>query len=234
MSSDQISTEKDLFAIVVAAGEGHRLGRHGGKAGVMLLGEPMVVWSLRAVNCAPQILGGVLVTREEEVDTARRDWLTRGVQEPRSWRVVSGGATRSESVAVGLAQVPEQCFLVLVHDAARPLLAQQDLEHVVAVARNCGAAILASPVADTLKRVQGDTVRADVDRSGLWQAETPQVMRRDWLQEACQVGDPAATDEAGWLTARGRSVRVVESLMPNLKVTRSCDLQLVEALLGQA
>ncbi len=226
------SAPPPLFAIVAAAGEGQRLGclDGEGKAGVLVCGKPLVVWSLTAVERAPGLAGGVLVVRQGDLERAR-EWLARALSAPGKWRLTVGGATRDASVYAGLREAPAESKLVLVHDAARPLLAEADLRAVVDAAERDGAAILASPVADSLKRVKEQRMIADVEREGLWCAETPQVVRRDWLLEAYRSGGAEATDEAGRLAALGRPVTVVKSHLPNLKVTRECDLQIAEGYL---
>jgi 2-C-methyl-D-erythritol 4-phosphate cytidylyltransferase len=144
-----------------------------------------------------------------------------------------GGATRSDSVANGLAKLDPGIEMVAVHDAARPCLAQAWIDRVFAAGIEHAAAILAIPVAATLKRVdQTGCITETIDRSGLWEAQTPQVFRRELLEKAFerhrQSGGPGPTDEASLVEAIGHRVRVVEGSAINLKVTRREDLRLAE------
>lgn len=219
-----------LCAIVVAAGEGTRLGRGVRKAAVEVAGEPLVVHALRALAQAPGRVGGVLVVHADDLDRARSEWLAAsGVGE--GWTAVAGGATRGASTAAGLAAAPEDCTLFLVHDAARPLLSARDRDAVIACATAAGAAILAGPVTDTVHRVDGDRIVASLDRSALRGAQTPQVFSREAADRATRNGPVAGTDEAAWLVAAGVEVRVVEARDPNPKVTHAEDLTGLEARL---
>lgn len=153
--------------------------------------------------------------------------------------LVDGGDERADSVAAGLARVSDAADLVAVHDAARPCVTDKEIDLVVAAARRHGAAILATPVAGTLKRVAGGgdaaRVEATVPRAGLWEAQTPQVFRRDWLVEAyAQPDRSAATDDAQLLERLGKPVAVVEGRRTNLKITTKPDLRLAEQILKSA
>ncbi|HXD85323.1 MAG TPA: 2-C-methyl-D-erythritol 4-phosphate cytidylyltransferase [Urbifossiella sp.] len=149
--------------------------------------------------------------------------------------VVDGGQERFDSVANALARIPESVDLVAVHDAVRPLGTTALVDAVVNAAAKCGAAMLAIPVADTLKRVDAATQRivGTIDRAGLWQAQTPQVFRRDWLVEAyARRGEfpGSITDDAQLVEALGHSVTVVPGSPMNFKITTREDLDLAEAI----
>jgi 2-C-methyl-D-erythritol 4-phosphate cytidylyltransferase len=144
--------------------------------------------------------------------------------------VVEGGAERADSVEAGLARVSGDAELVAVHDAARPCLADAWISQVFAEAGKSGAAILAIPVDNTLKRVGGDRhVVETVPRQGLWQAQTPQVFRRQLLLDAYAArGGHAATDDAELVERLGHRVRVVPGSPVNLKITTREDLRLAQ------
>jgi 2-C-methyl-D-erythritol 4-phosphate cytidylyltransferase len=149
--------------------------------------------------------------------------------------VVDGGAERFESVANALARVPDGVDLVAVHDAVRPLVTTAQIDAVFAAAAEHGAAMLAIPAADTLKRVDPGTNRVTetVPRAGLWQAQTPQVFRRDWLVEAYANRDrlgAAITDDAQLIEAAGYPVVVVPGSLENFKITGRDDLELAESV----
>jgi len=147
--------------------------------------------------------------------------------------VVDGGAERADSVAAGLARVRPDAEFVAVHDAARPCLVDAWIDEVFNAARQQGAAICAIPVSATLKRVApGKVVQETVSRENLWEAQTPQVFRRDWLLEAyARRGDAPATDDAQLVERLGHAVAVVHGSPLNLKITSRDDLRLAEQAL---
>ncbi|MGE3408911.1 MAG: 2-C-methyl-D-erythritol 4-phosphate cytidylyltransferase [Pirellulales bacterium] len=147
--------------------------------------------------------------------------------------VVLGGDERADSVERALARVNPDIDYVAVHDAARPCLADEWINRVFAAAEKTGAAILAVPVTGTLKRVDGeDNIQETVGRQGLWEAQTPQVFRRQLLQEAYARREGFnATDEAQLVERMGQKVSVVRGSPINLKITTQEDLRLAEAAL---
>ncbi|MDR0871297.1 MAG: 2-C-methyl-D-erythritol 4-phosphate cytidylyltransferase [Planctomycetaceae bacterium] len=148
--------------------------------------------------------------------------------------VVSGGQERIDSVRNALAAIRNDVEFIAVHDAARPCIAGEQIEAVFRAAAKYGAALLASPVAGTLKRVQDGTVQATVPRDGLWEAQTPQVFRRDILLDAySRSGDTVPTDDAQLAENAGKPVRLVPSNRWNLKITEQTDLKLAELLLQE-
>jgi len=205
-------------ALLVAAGRGERLGASGPKAFVMLAGRPMLEWSLDALRAAPSV---------ERVVVA----VPPGVSYPGG---VTGGAARSQSVRNALAAAGE-AEVVVVHDAARPLVDADLVERcVAALDGGVDAVIAATAVTDTIKEAADGIVVRTLDRERLWAVQTPQVFRRAALEAALDAPDEvlaAAGDDAGLVEARGGVVRVVESTARNLKVTTPTDLALAELLL---
>lgn len=152
--------------------------------------------------------------------------------------VCNGGAERPDSVAAGLARVSD-APLVAIHDAARPCVTDRDIDALFNETRASGAALLATPIASTIKRVdragQRPTVAETVPRAGLWAAQTPQAFRLDWLREAYAQNDRAtATDDAELVERLGRPVSVVEGSPQNIKITTKADLKLAELILKSA
>ncbi len=210
-----------VWAVVVAAGSGVRFG--GPKQFAVLAGVRVVDRTLAVARSACD--GVVLVLTDPDTWDGARPGA-----------VVAGGATRAESVRAGLAAVPADADVVVVHDAARPL-AGPDLYAAVVAAVRAGAdgAIPGLPVADTLKRVETDAsgtgvIVGTVDRDGLVAAQTPQAFRADVLRAAHASGGDA-TDDAALVEARGGRVVVVPGDPRNLKLTGPRDLAVAEALL---
>jgi 2-C-methyl-D-erythritol 4-phosphate cytidylyltransferase len=147
--------------------------------------------------------------------------------------VVDGGAERADSVEAALKRVKPEADFVCVHDAARPCLANEWIDKIFQAAEKSAAAIFAIPVAGTLKRVGPDNkIQQTVDRKDLWEAQTPQVFRRELLLEAyAKRGGFQATDEAQLVERLGREVTVVRGSPVNLKITTKDDLRLAEQAL---
>jgi 2-C-methyl-D-erythritol 4-phosphate cytidylyltransferase len=147
--------------------------------------------------------------------------------------IVDGGAERTDSVANALARVRADIDFVAIHDAARPCIADEWIDAVFAAAVKDGAAILGVPISGTLKRVAGDrSIAETVSREGLWEAQTPQVFRRQLLIDAyARRGGPPATDDAQLVERLGHKVTVVAGSAMNLKITTKDDLRLAGAIL---
>jgi len=147
--------------------------------------------------------------------------------------VVDGGAERADSVEYALARVKPEADFVCVHDTARPCLANEWVDKIFQAAQRTGAAIFALPVTDTLKRVASDNkIQETVSRGGLWEAQTPQVFRRELLLEAyAQREGFRATDDAQLVERLGKSVTVVPGSPINLKIATKEDLRLAEQAL---
>lgn len=147
--------------------------------------------------------------------------------------IAVGGAERADSVGNAMAKLRDDIDLVAVHDAARPCLADAWIDEVFATAQSTGAALLASPVAGTLKRVgDNNVIDETVSRDRLWEAQTPQVFRRKLLEEAYAKREGfTATDEAQLVERIGQQVTVVECSRMNIKITTKDDLRLAELFL---
>ncbi|HZZ28713.1 MAG TPA: 2-C-methyl-D-erythritol 4-phosphate cytidylyltransferase [Pirellulales bacterium] len=143
--------------------------------------------------------------------------------------VVDGGAERADSIQKALEKVKPEIEFIAVHDAARPCIANEWIDEIFAAAAKSGAAIPAIPVGNTLKRVSGGVIVETVSRDGLWEAQTPQVFRRDILLKAyAQRGGFVATDDAQLVERLGQKVNIVPGSALNLKITARADLRLAE------
>jgi 2-C-methyl-D-erythritol 4-phosphate cytidylyltransferase len=208
-------------ALVVAAGRGERLGTPVPKAFANLAGRPMVEWSLAALHDVAGVTEIVVA-------------LPPGVAAPAGTIGVPGGSQRSHSVRAALGAAAQD-DVVVVHDAARPLVTPELVSACLDALGEADAAIAATPVTDTIKECEDGRVVRTLDRSRLWAVQTPQVFRRAALERALAQDDVvvgAATDDASLIEAMGGTVRIVPAPPENLKVTTALDLRVAEMLLG--
>lgn len=220
-----------VACIVVAAGKGERFGQSG-KVLALCGGRPLLAWSLDALEASDHVRDVVIVYGVHTEDDIRD--LTSGERWSKVAALVPGGASRHESVQAGIGAVAPDIDVVLVHDAARPLAESVHFDSVAVAAATHGAAILATPVADTLKHVSDETIDATVSRTGMWAAQTPQGFRlaeyRQALERTAGEAD-AFTDDASMFESLGWPVRIVPGSRLNLKVTLPEDVMLIDALL---
>ena len=230
-----------VTAILPAAGLGTRMGAETPKQFLALDGVPVLVFTLRRLAACSAIRDFVIATRAEEVDSLAASLASENLGRP--VQVVRGGDTRQDSVANALAQAPSNADLILVHDAVRPLVTLKQIEHVIAEAAACGAAILGIPAMDTVKEVKRASLPTDValitatiPRERVVLAQTPQVFRSALLLEAfarARQDGVSASDEAGLVERLGNDVHVVVGSERNLKITRPGDMELAEFYLRQ-
>jgi len=221
--------------VIPAAGSGERLGR-GPKALVDVGGLSLLRRTLERLSSASGFARTVVLAPPDAV--ASFEAVLVGLA-PSLGRisVVAGGATRQQSVAAGIADVAgEEVDIVCVHDAARPLVAAATVRAVIEAAFTDGAATAASRPADSVRQDDPKGGSSALDRSRLWLVETPQAFRREVLEAAHReaIGAGAAyTDDASLVEATGQSIRIVESVGRNLKVTVEADLRLAAELLRE-
>jgi 2-C-methyl-D-erythritol 4-phosphate cytidylyltransferase len=220
------------LAILVAAGRGERMGQDRPKAFLELAGQALVLRSARVFDEAPSVGGIVAVVPEAEVAAARA--LLAPVR--KLLAVVPGGERRQDSVLEGLKQAPEGFDgIVLVHDAARPLVDVALVEAVAREAEGAGAALPVLPVVDTVKRVRDGLVVETLDRGELGAAQTPQGFRYALLVEAYEAAFRdrlTLTDEAMAVERLGAPVRSVAGSPRNRKITTLDDLAWAEGVLA--
>lgn len=227
-----------FWAVIPAAGVGRRMGGGCPKQYLELLGRPVIAWTLERLLAHPRVSGAVVALAPEDPYWGG---VEHGAQKP-VYRA-DGGAERSDSVLAALrrlARVAGAEDRVLVHDAVRPCLGAAELDRLLAEGGEAAdGALLATPVRDTLKRGEagqggGPAVAATVDRSGLWQAQTPQLFPLGQLtaalEEALESG-AAVTDEAQAVERHGGRPRLVSGDPANLKITQPADLALAAAIL---
>jgi 2-C-methyl-D-erythritol 4-phosphate cytidylyltransferase len=220
-----------VWAVLAAAGRGERLGSDRPKAFARLGERPLLAESLERLEESGWI--------DAIVIAAPPDWeepsilVAEEIAATKVSSAVTGGESRSESVRLALEEVPEEAAVVLVHDAARPLLPEEVIERVLApLSEGWDGVVPAVPLADTVKRVEGDRVVETLPREDLVAVQTPQAFLADTLRRAVSGDVSSATDCASLVEAQGGRVKVVEGDPRLLKVTDADDLALVESWLG--
>lgn len=213
-----------IGAVIVGAGRGERLGTTLPKAFVLLAHQPLYEHSLKVFASHPEIDEVVFVVPASVRCLAP------------NCKVVEGGASRQESVYNGLLALNPEIEAVLVHDAARPLITKEVLDRLILKIKEGKNAIVAIPVADTIKAVEGNTILKTVDRANLWAAQTPQGFKVSILKEAYKKANQEgwlATDEASLAERLGMAVEVVLGDPLNFKITTPQDLKIAESLLNK-
>jgi 2-C-methyl-D-erythritol 4-phosphate cytidylyltransferase len=220
-----------VWAVLAAAGRGERLGSDRPKAFARLGGRPLLAESLERLEESGWI--------DAIVIAAPPDWeepsilVAEEIAATKVSSAVTGGASRSESVRLALEEVPAEAAVVLVHDAARPLLPEDVIERVLApLSEGWDGVVPAVPLADTVKRVEGDRVVETLSREDLVAVQTPQAFLADALRRAVSGDVSSATDCASLVESQGGRIKVVEGDPRLLKVTDAEDLALVESWLS--
>jgi 2-C-methyl-D-erythritol 4-phosphate cytidylyltransferase len=220
-----------VWAVIVAGGSSRRMGFN--KLTADLEGRPVLARTVDVFNDCSAIDAIVLVcaaSAQAELEKIAREAAPKKLR-----AVVAGGAHRHLSVAEGLASVPEDAAMIVVHDAARPLVTCEMIDRCLDSARNNGAAACARPVTDTLKRINDEGfIIESVDRTSLWAVETPQTFRADLLRQA--YAEVIATggyvsDETSAVQAAGAPVALVDARGWNGKITFPADLELARTII---
>ena len=219
-----------VWAVLAAAGRGERLGSDRPKAFARLGGRPLLAESLERLEGSDWIDFIVIAAPAEWEEPAIL--LAEELGAGKVSSVVTGGASRSESVREALAEVADDAAVVLVHDAARPVLPEEVIERVLApLSEGWDGVVPALPVSDTIKRVEGGQVVETLPRGELVAVQAPQAFLTSILREALRDDVANASDCASLVEARGGRVKVVEGDRRLLKVTSPEDLAVVEAWL---
>jgi 2-C-methyl-D-erythritol 4-phosphate cytidylyltransferase len=221
-----------VWAVIVAAGRGERLGLDRPKAFAKLNGRPLLAESMERLEWSEWI--------DSIVVAAPPDWeepvilLAEELGCGKVVAVVPGGETRTASVRAGLGEVPDDAAVVLVHDAARPLLDEEMIERLLTTLNEGWDGVVPGlPITDTVKRVDRDQVVETVERDAFVISQTPQAFVWPVLRDAA-AGDEEATDCAALVEARGGRIKVVPGDRRLVKITEPADLELVERWLVPA
>lgn len=218
-------------AIIVAAGKSERMGAGTDKAFLSLVNKPVVAWSLLAFERCPEVDRIVLVVRKDQLVASKAVTQMFGISKIQA--IVAGGARRQDSVQAGLDACDIDTRYVVVHDGARPCVTSDVIGEVIKAVKRTPAVTVGRRVTDTIKRVEkGTTVAATEDRDKLWAVQTPQAFQVKVIKAAYKaLGKQEVTDECQAVELLGETVRIVESRMPNFKITTVEDLQIAGALL---
>lgn len=219
-----------VVAVVAAAGSGKRLGLKTKKPFVMLAGKPIIVRTIESLS-ASDLVDSVIVAIEEPC-IPRFMRLASAHRLRKVSAVVTGGATRAQSVKNCLSRLDEGCEIVLIHDGGRPLVDKRIIADAVKAARRYGACIAAVPESDTVKSAGKDLViRKTLDRKCIFRAQTPQAFRVPVIRKAYERAGSAVTDDASAVEISGGKVRIIMGSYRNIKITAREDLKVAEALI---
>lgn len=222
-----------VSVVFPAAGQAHRMQAGLNKVFLTLAGKPMLLRTLLTFSKVPDVGELIVAVGADEVEPVKN--LLSCVKGLAPWQVVEGGSERQYSIRNGLALVSAAADLVLVHDAARPLVRRDTIEELIRVVRAEGAAIVAVPEKNTIKIAAEDGIVASTPpRSSLWQVQTPQGFRKDILMEANRRADAdgfLGTDDASLVERLGVPVHIVKGEYSNIKVTTPEDMVIAEAIL---
>ena len=209
-----------ISVIIAAGGFGRRMGKP--KQFLPLLGKSVIEWTLDVFKSIKTIKQIVLVVSGDDIGKAK----SFGVE------VVEGGVERQDSVSNGLKLISADTDFVIVHDGARPLITPDIIEKAISDAKIYGAAVVGVPIKDTLKRVDKDLMVCDtVDRSIIWQAQTPPVFKYEIITRAYKNAKSKATDDSKLVEDLGIKVKMVMGLYENIKITTPEDLIAAEAII---
>ncbi|MDX1548213.1 MAG: 2-C-methyl-D-erythritol 4-phosphate cytidylyltransferase [Rhodothermales bacterium] len=223
-------TRSEVAVLIPAAGEGTRLGGHR-KQFRRLGGQPLLVQTLRMFETHGEVDHLLLAAPADAVAALDAELRSSGLT--KLLAVIEGGETRQASVRAALAAVPAAVEVVLVHDAVRPFLEPERLSAVIGAVREYGAAALAIPAVDTLRKGQGGRFGETVPREGLLRMQTPQGFRKDWFEAAhtqAAADGYTATDDVDLVQRLGRPVQIVPGSPRNMKITTPGDWELAQIL----
>lgn len=231
MSAAPVPVTRDVGVVIVAGGGSSRTAGGELKQLRWVAGKPMLLHSLQLFQARPDVAMVVCVLPNRYAGDPP-PWIFQCDIE--RMLISVGGKVRGESVRNGLEDLPDECRIVLIHDAARPLATPEMIDRVVGEARSGRGAIAALPVVDTLKRVdENGLITATVDRAGLWRAQTPQGFPREMIMRAHRDAQQAgidATDDAALCERIGEPVVVVRGSERAMKVTDEADFARAEAV----
>jgi len=222
-----------VCAIIAAAGRGQRMGSPIYKQFLEIENKPILVYTLEKF-CQSELIDRIIIV----VPKAWYRYVIENIIEKHDLSKISkletGGVTRQESVFKALKAVSQDTSIVVIHDAVRPLISLKLLRKVINKGKETGAAILAVPVHDSIKKVSGKQVKQSLKRDSVWLVQTPQVFQKDLILNAYQqafFNCRTATDDSELVELMGHPIYVVEGSRTNIKITTPGDLNLAKLLL---
>jgi 2-C-methyl-D-erythritol 4-phosphate cytidylyltransferase len=221
---------RKVVAVIAAAGTGKRIGGEFPKQYLKIAGKPVLVYTLEKFDRCHAVGEIVLVVEKEKIDLAEGFLKEWGIK--KTAHVIAGGVERQDSIRRALDVLPEQAEWVAIHDGVRPFVSLEKIDEVIQAGRDCGAAILAVPEKNTIKKAKDGWVEETVLRSDIWEVQTPQVFKTEWLKAGyVQAFENHfySTDDASLLEKAGYRVRLVRGEEANIKITSPADLIIAKA-----
>lgn len=221
-----------VAAIVPAAGHGKRFGPGTNKPFHMLLGKPLIVWTLDALQNIDEIDEIIPVLKESDMEIGVRVFESHNLT--KVTRIAPGGKERQDSVYHGLKLIDGRADIVLIHDGCRPLIDREFVLSAINNIKGFDGAIVAVPVKDTIKEAEDSIVKKTIKREALWQVQTPQVFQYASIMKAYEKAMAErfySTDDSALVERLGGRVRIIMGSYDNVKVTTAEDIPIAETLL---
>ena len=221
-------------AIIVAAGEGRRVGAGISKVYLPIGGRALLLRTLDQFSRAKTVNNVIVVIAERDLDRCRSLLGSDPQARKQLWILQTGGSSRQESVNRGLKKISSECDVVVIHDGARPFVSAELIDRVIDEVSTRKAVVVGVPVRDTIKVISGDRqILSTPRRDCLWEIQTPQAFERRLILEAHKAAaDQDATDDASLVERLGKPVYVIDGERTNIKITLPEDLLFAEALVA--
>src|SRR3989344_8090206 len=222
------------FAIIVAAGKGKRMGKRANKVFLPLLGKPMVYYAISAFQECDLINRITIVTQKNDIKKIEE--MKNHFNFSKIKSIVEGGKERQNSVYNGLLSIKnaKKDEIVVVHNGSNPLVSENEITGCISAAKQYGAAVAGFPLKDTIKKANNDFVEKTIDRSHVWQVQTPQAIQYGLLVKAFENAKKKklnVTDDVSLVEALGKKVKIVPCSYENIKITTEDDLKIAEGIL---
>ncbi len=225
----------DISVIMPAAGLSLRMGADVRKPFIMIGKKPIFFYTLEKFYSLKRVKEIIFVVNRKDLDTVKEKWADE-LKAYKVTKVIPGGKRRQDSIYNGLSQIDPDTKIILIHDAVRPLVHNEEIEAVIKSTEEKGAAIVASPMKLTVKKVDSNlNIIKTVPRHDLWMAQTPQGFKRDLIVNAYEKikdSNIEFTDDAEVVEKAGHTVGIVPGSYDNIKITTHEDLKLAEAMLA--
>lgn len=225
---------KNIIAVVPAAGLGKRLGPGTNKPFQMLLGKPLIVWTMEILEGCPEIKEIVPVLKVEDMDAGTELFDRYNFSKIR--RIVKGGAERQDSVYNGLRELDGKADIVFIHDGARPFVSRDIVRNSISAIKGFDGVVVGVPVKDTIKEAEDGVIKKTLPRKPLWAVQTPQVFLYEPLMRAYNKAMEDkfySTDDSALVERLGGRIKIIMGSYENLKITTPEDMVIAECLLKQ-